>query len=59
MLAEIESIKAQARKKGAIAKEISPDDIVVSPWVRFKCRYGCKGYGKHLGCPLYAPTPAA
>lgn len=57
MLAEIESIKAQARKKGAIAKEISPDDIVVSPWVRFKCRYGCKGYGKHLGCPLYAPSP--
>ncbi|HQN91586.1 MAG TPA: DUF2284 domain-containing protein, partial [Methanoculleus sp.] len=27
-------------------------------WVRFKCRYGCKGYGKHMSCPPYAPAPA-
>ena len=57
LLAEIESLKALALKKGAMAKEISSDDIVVSQWVRFKCRYGCKGYGKHLGCPPYAPLP--
>ena len=57
LLVEIESLKSLAQKKGATAKEISSDDIVVSQWVRFKCRYGCKGYGKHLGCPPYAPSP--
>ena len=31
--------------------------IVVADWVRFKCRYGCRAYGKHLCCPPYAPTP--
>ena len=25
-------------------------------WVRFKCRYGCKAYGKHISCPPYSPT---
>ena len=57
LLAEIESLKQHARKKGVTAEEISPDNIVVSQWVRFKCRYGCKGYGKHFGCPPYAPLP--
>ena len=57
LLAEIESLKTLAQKKGVLSEEISPKDIVVSQWVRFKCRYGCKGYGKHLGCPPYAPSP--
>lgn len=55
--AGIASLKTLACKRGAAAKEITPGDIVVSEWVRFKCRYGCKGYGKHLGCPPYAPSP--
>ena len=38
-------------------KPISTDMIVVADWVRFKCRYGCRAYGKHLCCPPYAPTP--
>lgn len=38
-------------------KPISTDLIVVADWVRFKCRYGCKAYGKHLCCPPFAPTP--
>ena len=45
-------------------KEVHPDlslisarDVVVADWVRLKCRYGCKAYGKHLGCPPYSPTP--
>jgi predicted metal-binding protein len=54
---EIKSLKTLARDKGVTAVEIAPADIVVSQWVRFKCRYGCKGYGKHLGCPPYAPSP--
>ncbi len=38
-------------------KPISTDVIMVADWVRFKCRYGCRAYGKHLCCPPYAPTP--
>lgn len=40
-----------------IAEEIAPGDIVVSLGVRFTCRYGCKGYGKHPGCLPYVPSP--
>ncbi len=55
---EIKKLISLARERGAEAKEIDPEQIVVSEWVRFKCRYGCKGYGKHLSCPPYAPSPA-
>jgi len=46
-----------AEEKGATAVKIAPDQIVISEWVRFKCRFGCKGYAKHLSCPPYTPTP--
>lgn len=36
---------------------ISTGIVVVGDWVRWKCRYGCRAYGKHLCCPPYAPTP--
>ncbi|MGB4653562.1 DUF2284 domain-containing protein [Methanothrix sp.] len=36
---------------------ISTDAIVVADWVRLKCRYGCRAYGKHLCCPPFAPSP--
>jgi predicted metal-binding protein len=32
------------------------DKIEVAEWVRWKCRYGCKAYGKHLNCPPYVPA---
>jgi predicted metal-binding protein len=57
LFSEIESLTVLAQERGVSAREISTDEIVVSEWVRFKCRYGCKGYGKHLGCPPYAPSP--
>lgn len=37
-------------------KLISADKIEVAEWVRWKCRYGCKAYGKHLNCPPYVPA---
>jgi hypothetical protein len=37
-------------------RKIAASDVIVSHWVRFKCRYGCKGYGKHMGCPPYGPA---
>jgi predicted metal-binding protein len=38
-------------------KLISSDKIAVSDWVRLKCRFGCRAYGKHFCCPPFAPTP--
>lgn len=38
-------------------KLVSTDKIEVAEWVRWKCRYGCKAYGKHLNCPPYVPSP--
>lgn len=53
---EIE-LKALAKKNMAEIYPVSPDDIVVGEWVRWKCMFGCKGYGKHLSCPPYVPGP--
>jgi len=55
--AEIEKLTRCAEGRGAAAAPIRASEVVVADWVGFKCRYGCKGYGKHLSCPPYAPTP--
>lgn len=48
----------KAKKAGALkAKVIPADSIVTASWVRFKCQYGCDGYGACLTCPPYSPTP--
>ena len=39
------------------AKPIHPSTVVTDPWVRFKCQFGCRGYGKSYGCPPDTPTP--
>ena len=36
-------------------KWINPKDIVVSQWVRNKCRYGCPTYGTKGACPPNNP----
>lgn len=36
-------------------KWIDPKQIIVSNWVRMKCRYGCEEYGKTATCPPNAP----
>lgn len=33
------------------AVPIPAEKIVTAPWVRLKCRYGCRGFGKNLQCP--------
>jgi predicted metal-binding protein len=54
---EVKKLIGLARSEGAEARAIDAASVIVSDWVRFKCSWGCKGYGKHLGCPPYAPTP--
>ena len=41
----------------ADAVAIDPRDVVTGEWVRWKCRYGCGGYGRRLTCPPHSPTP--
>jgi len=55
---ELEKLTAIATENGVKTCRIPASDIVIADWVRFKCRFGCKGYAKHFGCPPYAPTPA-
>jgi len=48
----------QAKKTGASwTKIIDPKNVVTAEWVRLKCQYGCRGYGRYLTCPPYSPTP--
>ena len=41
--------------KGFEFKYIDTDSIVVEPWTRLKCQFGCPNYGKTLVCPPYTP----
>jgi predicted metal-binding protein len=37
-------------------KWIEPNQVVVSQWVRMKCTYGCKSYGRNASCPPNVPS---
>jgi len=39
------------------AKIIHTSTVVTAAWVRWKCRYGCPGYGERYTCPPDSPTP--
>ena len=53
-----EQFAKRACELGAIeAKVISPKNVFTAEWVRRKCQYGCDGYGEHLTCPPFSPTP--
>jgi len=44
-------------KRAAAVRKIDPRKVVTAEWVRMKCQYGCGGFGEHLTCPPYSPTP--
>jgi predicted metal-binding protein len=52
-----ESITSELKAVHEDLRLIPAEIIVVSDWVRLKCRYGCDNYGKRLGCPPFSPTP--
>lgn len=56
MIRDMDALISELKKVHQDLKLISTDIIVVADWVRFKCRYGCRAYGKHLCCPPFAPT---
>lgn len=40
------------------AVPISVEKIATAPWAKWKCRYGCAGFGKNLRCPPHGiPYP--
>ena len=54
----LERLCRAAREAGALeARVIDTATVVVAPWVRWKCRYGCPGYGRSLTCPPFTPRP--
>jgi len=53
---ELQRLILLAGEKGVQSAVIPASEVVIADWVRFKCRYGCKGFGKHMGCPPYGPS---
>ncbi len=39
------------------ARIVAPSEVETAPWVRWKCRFGCDGYGRCLGWPPFTPGP--
>ena len=54
---EIAKLTAMAREKGGDAVSLPASSVVTAEWVRMKCYFGCKGFGRRFGCPPYSPTP--
>jgi len=49
---------AMALELGAVgAKVVSPASVVTGEWVRWKCQFGCGGWGRSLVCPPHSPPP--
>jgi predicted metal-binding protein len=54
----LEALIERALELGASrAKAIPASSVVVGEWVRWKCQYGCGGYGRCLTCPPRSPAP--
>ena len=52
-------VERMAVERGAVAaRVISPAEVVTGEWVRWKCQFGCGGFGLSLVCPPHTPTPA-
>ncbi|MCG2711956.1 MAG: DUF2284 domain-containing protein [Candidatus Omnitrophica bacterium] len=54
----LEDLKKRARQLGAKeAKIIDAKTVKTAAWVRYKCQFGCDGFGGCLTCPPYSPPP--
>ena len=52
-------LRQMALELGAMeAKVISAATVQTGQWVRWKCRFGCGGFGSSLVCPPHSPKPA-
>jgi predicted metal-binding protein/ubiquinone/menaquinone biosynthesis C-methylase UbiE len=56
VVTQAEILAARAQALGfPFARIIETSEVVVEPWVRLKCRFGCSLYGQSLGCPPSSP----
>ncbi len=56
--ADFSSVIQRSCELGAVeAKLIDPKSIVIAPWVRLKCQFGCPHYNTRHCCPPHTPTP--
>ncbi|HAR97824.1 MAG TPA: hypothetical protein DCS11_02790, partial [Syntrophus sp. (in: bacteria)] len=47
----------KALENGAAHFRIThPGMVATAPWVRWKCQFGCPGYGMGYCCPPHTPT---
>jgi predicted metal-binding protein/ubiquinone/menaquinone biosynthesis C-methylase UbiE len=54
-ITQTEMLAARAGKLGfPFARIIETSEVVVEPWVRLKCRFGCSLYGQSLCCPPFS-----
>ena len=54
---ETEILEGLFRKYGYTKyKWVEPRDIVTGQWVRMKCMFGCKGYGRSGSCLPNVPS---
>jgi len=57
-VADVQIFAQKALDLGAVqTKVISPSDVRTGSWVRWKCQFGCGGYGSSLMCPPHTPRP--
>jgi predicted metal-binding protein len=55
-MASKKELEALFKKQGfSDFKWFNPKDIKVAHWVRMKCQFGCKAYGKRACCPPNMP----
>lgn len=54
----LSKLESELKKINSDFKKISPSDVSAANWVRWKCKYGCKAYGKHFSCPPHTPSPS-
>jgi predicted metal-binding protein len=40
------------------SKVIEAKSIKTAAWVRYKCQFGCSGFGESFTCPPYSPKPS-
>lgn len=54
----LQALRREAIRLGA-AECVIIDAVTVkaAPWVRYKCQFGCSGFGERLTCPPYSPVP--
>jgi predicted metal-binding protein len=54
----INELNKRALKLGASdSKIIDVKTVKTAAWVRYKCQFGCSGFGESLTCPPYSPAP--